>query len=527
MTFPRPRPDRSGVIIMMLKEFIRNVKEVPQAVRQSFCRNDKPTSRRSRSQAVFGNFFLHTISTRIHRYSLKPAFTFGLGVIAASSFIILCVTGIILMIYYKPAIGLAYDSIKDIQYIVPGGRFVRNVHRWATNIMIVSVFLHMARVFYTAAYKRTRAFNWLLGIGLLVLTLMMSFTGYLLPWDQLAFWAVTIATNIAASFRELTDALNITAYFDPGSFIKILLLGSKEIGQDALIRFYWLHCIVLPLILTTILGAHMWRVRKDGGLARPDRLTEEDLKGTPEDPLSENVFTKAPQKTYHLMCLVKGKTPAVGRSPEQTVSTWPHLMTRMVTLFMLTFAITCVYAYFLDAPLKEMANPAVPENPAKAPWYFLGLQELVSYSAFMGGVGIPGLALLGLALIPYLDKKDQELGRWFDNKQGKRVAWLSFVYSVGVVVGMLALTVNFGWLRNWYPQIPQIIIIFINPGTVLVGLFVCWSLYCLEKYKSTRMAAIALFTCFLVGFTILTYFGTVHRGPNWAFYWSKSQWPVH
>lgn len=512
---------------MALKNFLHNISNLPKTFKKSFIRHDKPTSDRARSQIVFSNFWLHGVSTRIHRYSLKPTFTFGLGVISLVSFLILCVTGVILMVYYKPSVELAYDSIKDIQYIVPGGRFMRNVHRWATNIMIVSVFLHMARVFYTAAYKRTRAFNWLLGIVLLALTLMLSFTGYLLPWDQLAYWAVVIATNIAASTSELTDVLNMTAYFDPGGMMKIFLLGSRDIGQDALTRFYWLHCIVLPLVFCAIIGLHMWRVRKDGGLARPDNIKEEELKGTPEDELSENVFTKAPQKTYSLMCLVKGQTPVVGRSPEQTVPSWPHLMVRIIALTMFTFAITCIYAYFVDAPLREMANAAVPENPAKAPWYFLGLQELVSYSAFMGGVGIPTIALLGLALIPYLDREHQELGRWFDNKTGKRVARTSFFFGAISVIGMLVFTVNFGWLRNWVPEIPQIIITFVNPGTILVALFIGWSLYCLIKHKSTRMAAIALFTCFLVGFTILTYFGTVHRGPNWDFYWSKSQWPIH
>ncbi|OGW95673.1 MAG: hypothetical protein A2Z81_03150 [Omnitrophica WOR_2 bacterium GWA2_45_18] len=512
---------------MPIKKFFKNLIELPHTFLQSFIRHDKPTSDRARSHVVFSNFFLHTISTRIHRYSLKPTFTFGLGVIAASSFIILCVTGVLLMVYYKPAVNLAYDSIKDIQYIVPSGRFIRNVHRWATNIMIVSVFLHMARVFYTAAYKKNRSFNWVIGIVLLALTLMMSFTGYLLPWDQLAYWAVTIATNIAASFTELTDALNITQVFDPGGFVKILLLGSNDIGQDALLRFYWLHCIVLPLVLVMFLGAHFWRVRKDGGLARPEHLTDKDLEGTPKDPLSDKVFAHAPQKTYGLMCLVKGKSPAVGRSPEQTVSSWPHLMIRTVALFMLTFAAICVYSYFLDAPLREMANAAVPENPAKAPWYFLGLQELVSYSAFMGGVGIPTLALLGLALIPYLDREEQEIGRWFDNKEGRRVALVSFFFTAVVVIAMLVLTVSFGWLRNWFPKIPQLIITFVNPGTVLLSFFVFWSFYCMAKYKSTRMAAIALFTCFLVSFVILTYFATYHRGPNWNFYWLHSQWPIH
>lgn len=512
---------------MLINNFFKNLSELPKTFRRSLIRHDKPTSDRARSQIVFGNFFLHTVSARIHRYSLKSTFTFGLGIIAASSCIILFVTGVLLMIYYKPSITMAYDSIKDIQYIVPGGRFIRNVHRWATNVMIVSVFLHMARVFYTAAYKRTRAFNWVLGMGLLVLTLMLSFTGYLLPWDQLAFWAVTIATNIAASTRELTDVLNMTSFFDPGGVVKVLLLGSEEIGQDALIRFYWLHCMVLPILLTMVLGLHMWRVRKDGGLARPDKITEEDLKGTPKGPLSDKVFLHAPQKTYGLMALVKGKSPAVNRGPEQTVASWPHLMVRMIALFMMTFAVICVYSLFFDAPLRELANPAVPENPAKAPWYFLGLQELVSYSAFMGGVGIPTLVLLGLALIPYLDREKQEIGRWFDNEQGKRVARSSFIYAAVVVVGMLIFTVNFGWLRDWFPQIQQVVITFVNPGTVLVVFFVAWSFYCMIKNNSIRMGAIAIFTCFLVAYVILTYFATYHRGPNWDFFWLKSQWPVH
>lgn len=510
-----------------LQRFVKNILDLPFTFQKSFIRHDKPTSDRARSQIVFSNFFLHGIATRTHRYSLKPTFTFFLGIISMSAFFILTLTGIILMIYYKPSTELAYDSIKDIVFIVPGGNFIRNVHRWATNVMIVAVFMHMARVFYTAAYKKSRAFNWVIGIVLLALTLMMSFTGYLLPWDQLAYWAIVIATNIGASFNELTDAVNITQFVNLGAFMKIILLGSLDIGQDALTRFYWLHCIVLPLVLVIFIGVHMWRVRKDGGLVRPNNLTDKDLKGTPIDTDAESAFTKNPQKTYSLMCVVKGSTPNVNDAPEQTVLSWPYLFPRIAVMFMFTFAIICVYAHFVDAPLKELANPSVPENPAKAPWYFLGLQELVSYSAFMGGVGIPSIALLGLALIPYLDREEHELGRWFDNKQGATVALISFIFSAVAVIAMLAFTVKFGWLRNWYPKIPQLVITFVNPGTILVGFFVAWSIICLLKFKSTRMAAISLFTCFLVGFVILTYFGTVHRGPNWEFYWSSADWPVH
>ncbi len=512
---------------MAFSNFFENLKRFPLIFRESLIRHDKPVTDRARSQSVFSNIFLHIHSTRVHRYALKPTFTFGLGVMAAASFFILLVTGVWLMIYYKPSVVEAYGSIKDIQNIVPGGQFMRDVHRWATNIMIVSVMLHMSRVFYTAAYKRTRSFNWVLGVCLFVLTLLLSFTGYLLPWDQLAYWAIIIGSNIAASPVELTDALGITHIFDVGGLTKTLILGSENIGQEALIRFYWIHCIVLPLLLILVLSPHLWRVRKDGGLARPDNLTEKDLEGTPVDANAETVFKNAPEKTYNLMCLVKGKTPAVGRGPEQTVSSWPNLLVAEVAVFMLTLAIVCVYAFALDAPLKEIANPSVPENPAKAPWYFLGIQELVSYSAFMGGVGIPTLALIGLIFIPYLDREEQVLGRWFDNATGKKVAWHSVFFSIITCVGMLAFLVKFGWLRNWFPQIPQIVITVINPGTVLLGAVVLWSFFIMAKHDSTRMGAISIYTCFLVMFLILTYFSVYHRGPNWDFYWLKSQWPMH
>jgi len=194
----------------------------------------------------------------------------------------------------------------------------------------------------------------------------------------------------------------------------------------------------------------------------------------------------------------------------------------MVTMFL------CVLLGLLfDAPLKEMANPNVPENPAKAPWYFLGLQEMVSYSAFMGGIAIPAIILFGLALIPFVDREKEESGVWFSGARGKKVALLSLLVGVVCAVSMVALPVNFGWLRNWFPGIPQLMVIFFNPGTLLTAMYALWSLAVLRKTQSTRLSAIALFTCFLVGFAVLTYVGTNLRGPNWEFYWSESEWPVH
>jgi len=239
------------------------------------------------------------------------------------------------------------------------------------------------------------------------------------------------------------------------------------------------------------------------------------------------VFQPLASKTYGLMALVRGQRPPVNRGPENTVMAWPHLFWAEMAVFMICVAATLILSFYWDAPLKEMANPAVPENPAKAPWYFLGIQELVSYSAFTGGLLIPVIALVGLALIPFLDRKPGGEGQWFGSPGEKQVAWHSLAFSLLATFAMLSFTVNFGWLRSWFPDIHQLWIILINPGSLLVALFAGWSLLILRQRNSVRLAAVALFTCFLVGFTLLTYFATVHRGPNWHFYWWPSQWPVH
>jgi len=241
-------------------EFVNNLRELPSTVRDACFRTGKlPESEREESQATFHNLFLHIHSVRVHLRSLSPTLTFGLGLTAAASFLIALITGILLMVYYKPSTDLAYQSMKDIHFTVYTGRFIRNIHRWAAQLMVLTVLLHMARVFFTASYKKPREFNWVVGLGLMVITLALSFTGYLLPWDQLAYWAITIGSNIANSPRELTDALGITQWFDPGGFQKQLLLGANYVGQDALIRFYVLHVFILPLALVTLMGVHFWR----------------------------------------------------------------------------------------------------------------------------------------------------------------------------------------------------------------------------------------------------------------------------
>ena len=399
-----------------LRLLLGNVRNLLQSLKSSIFRHGAPTTDRSRSETVVQNFFLHIHSARVHRWSLRPSFTMGLGLLSLFSFGVLAVTGVLLMFYYKPTTALAYESMKEIHYMVPAGRLIRNLHRWAAHLMVAAVMLHMVRVFFTASYKEGRQFNWVIGILLWVLTMALSYTGYLLPWDQLGYWAMVIGTNIAVSVRELTDALNVTRFFDPGAFMAAILIGSDTLGDESLIRFNMLHCMFLPLLISIGIGAHFWRIRKDGGMSRPDNADE--LLGNPPEGV-QPVFTQAPRKTYGMMAFVRGRTPAVGRGPENTLPAWPHLFRAEATVLMVSIVFLLIWAFVQDAPLKELANPLVPENPAKAPWYFLGLQELVSFSAFMGGIGIPTVALLGLMLVPYLDREDTPSGRWFGGRRDR------------------------------------------------------------------------------------------------------------
>ena len=435
------------------------------------------------------NFFLHIHANRVHVHSMKPTTTFGLGIILGFLFLIMLFTGVILMIYYTPSVETAYQSVKDIVNVVPGGRIIRNIHRWASQGMVIVVFLHLLRVFYTGSYLGNRSLNWVIGVVLLIITLLSNFSGYLLPWDQLAYWAVTIGSNIAASARELTDLLGITNAFDPGGFLKKLLIGGETVGQPALSRFFTLHVIFLPLSMLILLGIHFWRIRKDGGLSRPVRYADD-----------------------------KGST--------NKWYAWPVLMWTELGLLLLVVVVVLFIALLADAPLLVLANPSFPENPAKSPWYFLGIQELVSYSAFAGGLLIPLLYLVFLFSIPYRDREDSYVGEWFSGKSGLKVVLRAAVFEFLLVVLQLIIMIRFGWLRDWFPGISQWFVMLINPATITGGLFMLLSEIIRRKRQSSRMAALALFTSTFVALVIFTAIGIWFRGPNWEFFWSHSQWPA-
>jgi len=234
---------------------------------RSIVRHGRPDNPLDRSLAVTGNLFLHLHPVKVQRRSLKWSYSLGLGVVTTILFGILAVTGLLLMFYYIPSVERAYPTMKEIQLSVPLGQFVRNMHRWAAHLMVLTVVMHMARVFFTGAYKPPREFNWVIGVGLLVLTLGASFTGYLTPWDQLSYWAITVGTNIAGYAPVI------------GQSAQRMLLGGVEVGQSALIRFYTLHIAVLPVLMVVLMAVHFWRVRKDGGLAVGDAARDEKEEG--------------------------------------------------------------------------------------------------------------------------------------------------------------------------------------------------------------------------------------------------------
>jgi quinol-cytochrome oxidoreductase complex cytochrome b subunit len=226
---------------------------------------------RSRALGVLTNVFLHLHPAKINRDAVRYNFTWGMGGITFYLFIVLTFTGVLLMYYYHPTKGQAYHDIIYLMSDVPFGKLLRNMHRWAGHLMVITVWLHMFRVFLTGSYKRPREFNWCVGVILLVLTLLLSFTGYLLPDDQLGFWAVTVGTNMARATPLLGHEgpfgpqLGMTPYND----VRFALLGGSIVDANALLRSYIWHCIGIPIIASVFMGVHFWRVRKDGGISGP------------------------------------------------------------------------------------------------------------------------------------------------------------------------------------------------------------------------------------------------------------------
>jgi quinol-cytochrome oxidoreductase complex cytochrome b subunit len=220
----------------------------------SIFRHDRPDTDRGRVLVMLSNVFLHLHPVRIRKSGVKLRYTWCMGGLSFFLFLVLTFTGLLLMFYYRPTLEYAYTDIVGLREHVPLG-IMREMHRWGAHAMVITVWLHMFRVFMTGSYKPPREFNWSVGVVMLVLTLLLSFTGYLLPWDQLAIWAITVGSNMARA--------------TPADDARFALLGGTFVGEGALLRFYVLHCVGLPLGIAVLMAVHFWRVRKDGGISGP------------------------------------------------------------------------------------------------------------------------------------------------------------------------------------------------------------------------------------------------------------------
>ena len=238
---------------------------------RSIFRHKLDDSPRNRSLAVLSNVFLHLHPAKINRDAVRYTFTWGMGGITFYLFLILTFTGVALMFYYHPTKADAFRDILYIKHDVPFGNFMRNLHRWAAHAMIITVWLHQMRVFMTGSYKPPREFNWNIGVILLLVTMLLSFTGYLLPDDQLGFWAVTVGTNMARA----TPLIGHEGPFGPEigatpfNDIRFAMLGGSIVDANALLRAYIYHCVALPLVAGTFMIVHFWRIRKDGSVSGP------------------------------------------------------------------------------------------------------------------------------------------------------------------------------------------------------------------------------------------------------------------
>ena len=421
----------------------------------------RPKSDRESGDAITSNFLLHWFPAKVSKASMAWSYSFWLGTVTAALFLLTILSGLPLLLLYVPSVERAYQSVKDIEYVITFGRWLRAVHRISAHLMVIAVVLHLARVFFTGAYKnglgrnQQRQVNWVIGVVMLLVTLFLSFTGYLLPWDQLAFWAVTVGTNIASAVPVV------------GPQMRELLIGGRTIEQATLIRFYVLHIVFLPGALGVLFGYHMWRVRKDGGLAKVD---QEDLLEVARP------VAVTPTKTYTLLGVARGTAPAVtAKSLEAsgaTVNAVPDLARRAMIVTLGTIAFISILAVFIGSPLEEPANALVTPNPAKAPWYFLWLQEVVTDTtihlgtftingAFIGGVVLPGLLVLLLTVWPWFDSSPMAAtGRWFPRARRTQNVVFILIFLAVLLLTYIGMELRgpywqFYWPWQAWPEIPK------------------------------------------------------------------------
>jgi len=433
----------------------------------------RPRSDQDRKWIVVNNFLLHVRPVRVPERTLSLTHTFGLGGMAFLLIVVMIGTGTLLMFGYEPAPGQAYTSIVAIERATRFGGLIRGVHHWSANLLVVIAVLHLLRVFFTSAFHPPRQFNWVIGLGLLLGVLAANFTGYLLPWDQLAYWAITISTGML-SYVPLV-----------GGWLRDAVRGGPEIGQATLTTFYALHTTVLPVLVLLLAGFHFWRVRKARGVVQP----------------------RAPEEA------------PVADAPR--VLALPHLLLREFVAALVLLAVVVNVAALVPAPLGPAANPGMSPNPAKAPWYFMGIQELLlHFDPLFAVVLLPFALLVALAAVPYLRYDADTSGIWFVSRRGRGLAARAALLALLVTPFAVVLDEYVIDLPGWFPWLPGAIANGVLPaGAIGVGLWLA-ARSLRRRAAATRDEVVLTMVVFVaVAFAVLTTVGVWFRGPGMALTW--------
>jgi quinol-cytochrome oxidoreductase complex cytochrome b subunit len=382
-------------------------------------------------------------------------------------------TGLLLKFVYEPSPEKAYESILHLQRDVLFGQLIRNIHHWSANGLLIIVFLHFLRVFFTGAFQSPRQFNWIIGLGLFSTILFSNLTGYLMPWDQLAFWAVTISTGMLEYIPGI------------GIWLKEVIQGGPEVGPATLSNFYAIHTAILPAVLIILMPFHFWRIRKAGGLVIPH--------APDEDPGNRG----------------------------DTVDTIPNLILREAVAALVILAFILLLSVLFDAPLESKANPGLSPNPTKAPWYFAGIQEMLMhfhplFSLFI----IPVLMMIALLIIPYIDYQSNTAGVWFASFKGRRMALVATLAAIIVTLVGILVDEYIIDLAAWLPNLPPLVSNGLIPFALLLTGIIGFYVFIKRRFSAGNNEAIqAIFIFFLVAFLIMTAAGIWFRGTGMRLMW--------
>jgi len=422
---------------------------------------------------ISNSFLFHFRPRTVPDRTLQFHLTWGLGGMAAVLVLVQLCTGLLLKFVYEPNPALAHASIVMLQNEMQFGKFIRSIHHWSANFLILVAFLHFLRVFFTGAFHPPRRLNWLIGLGLFVLILLANLSGYLLPWDQLAFWAVTICTAALAYIPWI------------GGWLQASLGDGAEIDANTLHIFYSLHTALVPLLIVVCMAFHFWRVRKAGGLVIPK---------SPGEQLS---------------------------AKQDRVATIPNLLLREAVVAALLLAFVFSLSALFAAPLGEPANPGLSPNPTKAPWYFAGIQEMLMHvHPTFAVVVVPLLFGSFLIILPFIRFPHNTAGIWFGSYIGRRTSLLAAAAALILTIISIVLEDKFFAATKWFPSTPVII----SGGLIPVALILCFfgtACLLLKKIVAATLNEIvqALFVYAMVSYIVFTIVMVWFRGQGMVLGW--------